>query len=360
MIKNTYEFYQLMCTDRMLELAQEGQNENAVLLSMDLKEYHLAHTASLGEHDTAETVLYRLRFDPPADFIGDCDVSASLLFLNRDGVRSVFLITGDEFQDMTELVERLLSLQKLALYDGIPGMWALTDTLYAGAEPLEVRESMEFPDLRIHLLANAEGEVVYRIKERCFDQELAAAFKAYAIAHGVSEREVTRVSVGSAGTVVSPDGGLWKCKGMIHTFKGTVYIMEHALCAEYFVFADKNCNLLAAFSEIGIKDDVLMEFSDMVSDMDIPKEERKKKAQTVPDSFENLDVEWDYEPDEEWFTHIPDEELVLPEKKRPVWLRLWDWLCSHLHKKSACPLEENTEDDADGAEPVKEDSVPDE
>lgn len=364
MIENTYEFYQYFPADYA-----GSQYADKWLSNIDLAEYQLSYTAPLNKGDTSESIFERLNNNPPADFLGDCNASANLLFLNHSGEMSVYFNRDDKTTDITSDMDMLLGLASVKIYDGVPGMWRLADTLYAGAEPLEVRESIENPELRVHLLTNAENEIIYHIKERYYDMELAAAFKSYALAHGVSEREVTRVCVGTEKTVVSPDGGLWKFKGMIHTPCGTVYIMAHSLCTGHLVFADKNCNLLASVAEIGITPEILSHFFHAIADMDLPKAKHRvtrKNDDFICDSIETSEDETDEDwLDDDWLDDMDAEEYILSEKKRPFWLRLWDWLCSCFHRKHSVPLDENTGDDADedtvnDAELLKEVSMPDE
>lgn len=339
MIRNTFEFYQ----HHGYGYGRRSEDDTSMLM----REFRLAYSAPMNSDDTAESIAERLRKHPPADFICDFDRVASILMMDRDGEKECVLFENGEVLPMTEDIMEELKEENLTMLDGLPGLWSLYTALFTSEDYFEVRDSAEDSEYRVRFLTTLKNKVICRVSNDPFDMELADAFKKYALAHGVSERELTHVSVGSSNAVVSPDGGLWEYAGTIQTFYGVVYLMKNAIQSDFYVLMDKSCNLLARLDKAGIDKEIVDRVDSAIWRKKYP-ESAEKDADLDEDEFElftlndkpvtfdeedNESVTSDDEDDEldEWY----DDDYTPPKRRNPLWLRLWKWFCGLFrHKKS--------------------------
>lgn len=341
MIRNTFEFYQ----HHGYGYGRRSEDDASMLM----REFLFAYSAPMNSGDTAESIAERLRKHPPADFICDFDHAASILMMDRDGEKEIVLFEDGEVNEFTEDILAKVQEANLTMLDGLPGLWNPYTVIFTSADILEIRESADDSDYRIKVLTDSKHEVICRVSNNPFDKELADAFKKYALAHEVSERELTHVSVGSSNAVVSPDGGLWEYAGSIQTYYGVVYLMKNAIQSDFYVLMDKNCNLLVQLDKAGIDKEILDRVDSAIWRKKRP-ESSEKDADLDEDEFElftlndkpvtfdekdNESVTFDDEDDEldEWF----DDDYTSHKRKTSLWLRLWRWFCGLFRRKKSQP-----------------------
>lgn len=304
MIRNTFEFYQHHEWGFLFSFFDDDD--------LLMKEFHLAYSAPMNSDDTAESIAERLRNHPPADFICDFDRVAGILMMDRDGEKEIVLFENGEVFTRTEEILEELEDAKLTILDDLPGLWCPSNLLVAGDEYVEVLQSADDADYRIRFLTDSKHKVICRMSNDPFDKELAHIFKEYALAHEVSERELTHISVGSGNTFVSPAGGLWQYTGVIQTRYGVAFIMKSAIQKDYYVLMDKNCNLLAELDEIGIKKGMWLQIENAILGVKYQK----------TDEDDELD---------EWY----DDDYTLTKRRTSLWLCLWRWFCGLFRRKKS-------------------------